>query len=261
MLKTKLLLLLLPFPALALAQAAAPASAFDPRYNEAMAVCDNMGMYVDMAQRQLKMGMPQATATDLVTKSMETNYKMDGELKKGAISLVRVIYADVYATPSRTESVDVVLGKTCGSYRGYNVPRQQVEQHLAGTVQSAWDPLARVPRCTKLAQSAANIGTARDRGMAREKMSEVATGALRDDTFTLPQVPRMVSDAYDHADAEVTFLYVYNLGYCKATAEGQHYPALTALMPEYAKCKAGTGPAEDKGSACLKRVFGVDPKA
>lgn len=248
--------------ALLLSPLAAPAqsSVADVRFDEAMVVCDNMAMYVVLAQKQLKMNMPQAVAIDMVADSMQRGLQGEGELKTGTIALARAIYADVYALPGKTDPVEAVLGRNCGSYRGYNLPRQQVEQHLAKSVKSAWDPLLRVPLCTKLAQSAANIATARDRGMTREKIMEAAGAGLRDDAFSLAQLPRMVGDAYDHRDAEVTFLYVYNLGRCKAAAERQDYPTLPALLPEYAKCKVATTAGNKGGMACLRQAFKVDPQ-
>jgi hypothetical protein len=235
-------------------------SSSSQHFNEAMGVCENMGMYVQSAQRQFAMGMPQEAATELATGLMNKNLNLDNEVKSGAIALAKEIYSHVYLSPEgKTEPADVVLAKTCGSYRGYNLPREQVEKHLANTVQSAWNPLVRVPLCTKVAQSAANIATARDKGITRKKISGIAATSLRDDKFTSAHLAGMINEAYDNPNAEVAFLYIFNLGRCTARQNEREYPSLTVLSQEYAKCKAGVSQGETL-KECHKRVFQVEAK-
>jgi hypothetical protein len=228
-------------------------------FAEAMAVCDNMGMYVQSAQRQSAMGMPLAAAKELAAGLMNKNLKIDNDVKAGAIALAMEIYSHVYSTPSgKAEQVDIVLSKTCGKYRGYDLSQEQVDKYLSTTAQSAWNPLVRVPLCTKVAQSAANIGTARDKGLSREKLGEVARTALREDKFTLAELPRLIDEAYDNRAAEVEFLYVYNLGRCNAKQHAVDYPSLSVLGPEFSKCKAVSSQGLESIKECHKRVFKVD---
>ena len=139
-----------------------------------MAVCDNMTLYVDAAKRQRSMNMPLASAKELSKQLMEKNLKFEESIKQGAIGLALNIYDYVYAqAPSAELSTEQVLAATCGSYRSYAIPAERMAAHLAMTTQSAWDPLARVPLCTKVAETISNIAVARDQGRSRESMTEI----------------------------------------------------------------------------------------
>lgn len=234
-------------------------SAFQsPKFLEAMAVCDNMGMYVQSAQRQATMGMPLQTATELVVSLMNKNLRVDGEVKAGAIALASNIYAYVYASQERrTESTDSVLSKTCGTYRGYNLSQDQIDKHLAETAPSAWNPMVRVPLCEKLAQSAANIATARDRGISREKISEVASASLSADKFTSARLPELIRSAYDYPDHEVAFVYGESLERCTAHENQREYPSLATLWERYSQCKSASTD-NDVIKECRRRVLKVD---
>lgn len=230
-----------------------------PQFAEAMAVCDNMSMYVQSAQRQAAMGMPEASAKELTRGLMSKNLQLTDEVKAGAIALAMDIYSHVYATAKAPpEPIDVVLSKTCGKYRGFALPQEQVDRYLASTAQSAWNPLVRVPLCTKLAQTAANIGTARDRGMAREQMADIAKTALREDKFTSAELPRLIDDAYSNSTAEVAFFYLYNLGRCSAVRQQKEYPSLAVLEAEYVKCKTSAAKGGEGVKACHARVLNVN---
>lgn len=211
----------------------------DSKFVEAMAVCDNMGMYVQSAQRQAAMGMPLEAATQLVSSLMHKNLKVGADIKAGAIALSMTIYSYVYGAPERrTESVDTVLGKTCGTYRGYDLNQKQIDKHLATTAQSAWNPMVRVSLCTKLAQSAANIATARDKGIPREKISEIATSGLKGDNFTLARLQDMIRGAYDNPHYDVAFIYGESMGRCSAHENLQEYAPVAELWERYSQCKS-----------------------
>lgn len=230
----------------------------NPRFVEAMAVCDNMGMYVQSAQRQATAGMPLQMATEMVSGLMSKNLKIEDQAKAAAISLVMTIYSYVYAEPQRrTESVDTVLGKTCGSYRDYNLPQEQVDMHLANTTPSAWNPMVRVPLCTKLAQSAANIATARDKGIPREKMGEVAAASLSNDKFTLAHLPDLIEAIYDNPAHEVAFIYGESLGRCQSRESQRDYPPAALLWKQYSQC---TSASQDNNAIrqCRQRVLLIE---
>lgn len=234
-----------------------PVSA-SPRFVEAMAVCDNMGVYVQSAQRQAAAGMPKEMATEMISDLMNKNLKIEDQAKAAAINLVMTIYSYVYAEPQqRIESIETVLSKTCASYRDYNLPQEQVDIHLANTTPSAWNPMVRVPLCTNLAQSAANIATARDRGIPRNKIGEVAAVSLSNDKFTLSHLPDIIGAAYDNPGREVAFIYGESLGRCKSRESQRDYPPAALLWEQYSRC---TSASQDKDAIrqCRQRVLQIE---
>jgi hypothetical protein len=226
----------------------------DAQFEEAMAVCDNMTMYVEAAKRQRTVGMPLDVAKELVSSAMQKNLNMPADLKDAAIDLVKKIYDNVYGQESVSGlPVERVLSETCGKYRGYSIPESRVKEHVASTTQSAWDPLARVPLCTKVAQSASNIGAARDRGMSREAISTVAVSSLKNDPFTLARLPALLDVAYGKPSASISHLFGYSLFSCRAEQQGRSYPKFESLQSRLTSCSGTNSKAEQE--KCEIAVF------
>jgi len=219
----------------------------DDRFTEAMAVCDNMTQYVDAAKRQRTIGMPLNEAKDLARTLMEKNLKLPGELKTAAIDLVSTIYDRVYgAELVSTITVDKVLIEACGSYRGYRIPEARVREHVLSTAQSAWNPLERVPLCTKVAQSTANLASGRDRGLSRDRMLEVAQSSLARDPFTQERLPAMLEWVYSTPNVPVSQLYAYALLYCRAEVSGKPFPGLSSMREALSACASRSMKSEEE---------------
>ncbi len=219
-----------------------------------MAVCDNMSMYVDSAKREHGKGMPLSTAKDLVTALMNKNLNVREDVKAGAIGLAQQIYEFVYAHPDPASlSTEDVLKATCGSYRGYNLPTASVNRHIDSTVQSAWDPMQRVPLCTKFAQSAANVATARDKGMSREEISRIASDVLKNDFFTLRRLPLLTEWVYATPLVPVAEIYAFSYFTCRAENEDRPSPTFEGVHNGLVKCS--TLKREER-EACTLRLLG-----
>lgn len=232
------------------------AQASDAQFQEAMAVCDNMTLYVDAAKRQRIMGLPLATAREDTARLMQRNLQMDATIKRGAIELAQRIFDYVYAQEAvGALPTERVLTATCGTYRGYEIPVERVKAYVASTAQSAWDPLARVPLCTKVAQSVSNIAAGRDKGIPRERMAEVAASSLAGDEFTSSRLATLLSWAYDKPFIEIRPLHAYALQKCNRERAGKSYPALTELREPLAACAAKAESSER--DACAVQILRV----
>jgi hypothetical protein len=244
-----LLLLTLLVPSLSAAQAVS-----EDAFAEAMAVCDNMTLYVDAAKRDRLAERPLISARAETARLMETNLRMDAAVKQGAITLAQRIYDFVYSQELLSAlSTERVLAATCGTYRDYNLPAERVKEHVFATTQSAWDPLARVPLCTKIAQSAANIASGREKGIGRDKMTEVATSSLASDAFTLPRIPTLVAWAYDHPELPVSSIYAYAIQHCNQQRAGKQMPTLAELKDRLQSCGSKSSPQER--AACTMQAI------
>ncbi len=239
--------LLLVSPTICIAQDASVT-----QYQEAMAVCDNMTLYVDAAKRQRRMGMPLNEAKQQTARLMERNLNVAPEVKQGAVELAKSIFDFVYSSEAGVDpTVSDALAATCGSYRGYSLPRAQVQAHIDSTTSSAWDPLARVPVCVKVAQSVANIAVGRDKGLSRERMVDVAQKGLSDDPFTASRLSKLVAWAYDAPVLDASTLYAYALNQCVRERAGSQFPALDALKPRLLEC-AGNGSQSERDKCTLE---------
>lgn len=225
------------------------------KVSEAMAVCDNMTLYVQSAQRQRAMGMPIDEAKQLTTTLMEKNLKLEPHFKNGAISLAMEIYSYVYSN-QETNEIESILTNTCGKYRGYNIAVDVVAKHIATTAQSAWNPLERVPLCTKLAQSVSNIAVARDRGMDRNRMADITKSALSNDKFTRTRAKDLIAQAYDNPDLEAANLFGFNLVQCRAEMRGESFSSLSELKPKLLACQ--TEASNESKAKCARNVFHLD---
>lgn len=228
----------------------------EKQFQEAMAVCDNMTQYVDAAKRQRSMNMSLASAKDLSKQLMEKNLKLDESIKQGAIGLALDIYDYVYAqAPSADLSTEQVLAATCGSYRSYAIPEERVAAHLATTTQSAWDPLARVSLCTKVAETISNIAVARDQGRSRASMAEILDTVLARDKFTYPKRSALLAWAYDNPRITVRVLYFYTHQQCQSEQAGKKFPLLAELSEQLIACSVKTQRPEQ--DACLRQTLSV----
>lgn len=228
--------------------------AIEAQFQEAMDVCDNMTLYVDSAKRQRGMGMPLDEAKQNVVRLMQRNLKLPEAISRGSIDLAVSIYEYVYAQELLWAlSTERVLYENCGTYRGYELPASRVKEHVLSTTQSAWDPLARVPLCTKVAQSLSNIASGRDRGIPLERMTEVATTSLADDLFTSERLPVLLAWAYDKPALDVGQLYAYALRQCTAEQTGKKYPELKFLRERLVACVGHSQKSEQE--ACTLQAL------
>lgn len=247
-----LFLALLSFPCMVLAQMRETSD-----ISEAMAVCDNMTMYVQAAQRQLGQGMPKTDAKNLTSGLMNANMKSDPELKAAAIGLVMDIYEYVFSNEQgKSASVETVLANTCGNYKNLGIPKSAVEKHLSTTAQSAWNPMERVPLCVKQAQSAANIGSARDKGMAKEQIADVSFTALSNDKVTKFMLPELIDQVYENPEIEVQNIYAFNLAQCRARMNSQTFPPLKDMKAGILKCQSES--TNEARKQCGRTLFHFD---
>lgn len=228
----------------------------EAQFAEAMSVCDNMTLYVDSAKRQRIMGLPLESAEENLRSLMRRNLKLPEDLKQASIDLAAKIYEYVYAQELvGALSTERVLSATCGAYRGYEIPVDRVTAHVQSTTQSAWNPLERVPLCVKVAQSVSNIATGRDRGIPRERMTEIASTSLKDDLFTSERLPSLLAAAYERPLLEAGQLYAYAVRQCSQERAGKKYPRLEVVRNELAACSESEQRAERE--SCTLKILGV----
>lgn len=223
---------------------------------ETLELCANLDMYGAFAMRNRDMGMPRDTAFSLISSSMRKNLKLPLDVTEAIVKVVEQIYTQVYADKSiNKNNIETIIIATCSRYKGRNVDRQKIAQYLADNPQSAWDPIQRVPLCTKTAQSAANIATARDRGMGKDKISDISEAALANDPATQKRLPFIIEDVFANRDISVANFFAYNLARCNSEREGKPYKGVADLKSEILKCQAKSTRQEQE--VCGKALFGL----
>ena len=123
------------------------------------------------------------------------------------------------------------------------------------TTQSAWDPLARVPLCTKVAETISNIAVARDQGRSRESMTEILDTVLAKDKFTYPKRSELLAWAYDNPRIAVRVLYFYARQQCQYEQAGKNFPLLAELSEQLIACSVKTQRSEQ--DACLRQTLSI----
>lgn len=241
---------------LATSAASAHAQFNQQAVDETLAVCENMGMYGIMAIKQRDIGMPKETATAMVAASMRRNLNTPADVTDATIKVVTAIYDRVYADASiDNRNVEASIVAACSRYKDRPVDPKMVAQYLDDHPVSAWDPRRRVARCVKVAQSAANVATARDRGMGKEKMSSITASALASDPATAGRMPLIIDEVFANADLSVASLYAYNLARCGAQKDGRAFQPIAQSKAGLLACQQKTEQAER--DTCTKSLLGL----
>ena len=231
------------------------------QFNETVAVCVNLDMYPVMAARNRDEGMPLDISRDLVVASMEKNFagKLPPGVLEPTIDVVKDIYGRIYADPKPgPEAFNDIVFESCSGYRGYAIDKAALKAELAGYVQSAFNPFARVPLCIKAGQSAANIAQARDNGMTKERITAVVADALNNDPATLAIAPTIIDEVYSLKDLEVISFYGYNVHRCEARKAGATLPPLASLEARVEQCEQLA--TKEAQKECLESAFSVNAK-
>jgi hypothetical protein len=224
-------------------------------FDETVMVCNSLYVYAQLAAQFRDQGMPREQAKTIARDSMTENLThLPAEMREPYVGVVMEVYDAVYADPAVTVGgFDTVIRDACYGYRDYNLDRAALEAELDGYVQSAFDPLKRVPVCEKAGQTAANLTVARDQGMTQQESASMAVSVLGNDTRTNERLPRMLEEVYAHPQLGVPVFYLYNIRRCQVEADGGNLPPLKELAELAAACQQQ--PTQDAQGHCLLQLF------
>jgi hypothetical protein len=240
------------------AKATAPPSPQDDhqiaQFQEVVMVCTGMDMYANFAAYYRDQGMPVDAATNMIVASVQKNMKLPNDMLPPFISVVKDLYQRIYVDPSLKRGMfDEAIFNSCSNFGGYQIDKKQLRTELSNYVQSAFDPLKRVSVCTKAGETAANIGAAREKGINKSQILDMARKGLQNDPTTLALLPTLVEEVYDNKDIEIASFYLYNLRRCESQKAGLKFPDLTELGEATKNCQKD--PDKTVRSECLSKLF------
>lgn len=228
------------------------------QFQEVVMVCTSMDMYANFAAYYRDQGMPVDAATNMIVASVQKNMKLPNDMLPPFISVVKDLYQRVYADPALKRGMfDEAIFGTCSNFGGYQIDKPQLRQELSSYVQSAFDPLRRVTLCTKAGETAGNIGAAREKGITKAQILDVARKGLENDPTTLALLPTLVAEVYDNKDIEIASLYLYNIRRCESRKLGLQFPNLADLGEATRICQ--TNSDKNVRSECLSKLFTSEP--
>ena len=222
---------------------------------ETVLVCNSLEVYAQLAAQFRDQGMPLETAQQIARDSMQTNLAtLPPEMYEPYVAVVMKLYTRVYADPSATiGTFDAAIFDACAGYRDYDLDRAALKAELARYVPSAFDRFQRVTLCVKAGETAANLVVARDQGMSRTQITQMASQALMDDPATAARLPLMVDEVYTHTALGAPTFYVYNIQRCEAEQAGVKPVALAGVAEAAAACEKE--PADEVRGQCLLQLF------
>jgi hypothetical protein len=221
---------------------------------EVLTICTHMDMYTDFAATVRDKGVPEDAATNMVAETVQKNLKLPSDVLAPFIAVIKDLYHRIYADPSLKRGMfDEAIFSACSNYRGYVVDKPQLRKELGNYVQSAFNPLARVTLCTKAGETAGNIGVARDKGVSKAKILEVAQKGLENDPATLALLPELVDEVYGNQDIEIAALYLYNVRRCESRKADLQFPPLSGLAEATKACLKNS--EKNVRRECLSKLY------